>query len=127
MNINVNNDERYRMHRIGRSYIDQGKKYQSVILKFKSWDTRQKVFNARPKKFIKGKKKPVQPNFSVALDLTNRRYNLLLKARELCDKVDSILYAFVDRNCSLAIKFNDNKITHFNSDDELDHLLAIGD
>ena len=52
------------------------KKIKSVIVNFKSWNARQQLYNARPRNQKDGKK-----NFSISVDLTRRRYQLLSEAR----------------------------------------------
>ena len=56
------------------------KKVKSIIVKFKSWKARQQLYNARPRVKKDDKKKPRQ-NFSISVDLTRRRYQLLSEAR----------------------------------------------
>ena len=45
-----------RGHRIGKKYTD--KKIQSIIAKFKSWKFRREFYDATPRNFVNGKKKP---------------------------------------------------------------------
>ena len=70
-----------RAHRIGRITTDKvpKKKVQSIIVKFRSWESRCAFYRARPK-FQPGG--VTQRKFSVALDLTKERYSLLKSARE---------------------------------------------
>ena len=69
-------------HRVGKEYTDKisKKKVKSIIVKFKSWKAHQQQYNARPRIQKDGKKKPCQ-NFSISVDLTRRRYQLLSEAR----------------------------------------------
>ena len=65
-----------RVHRIEMKYTkkNSGKKY--IIVKFKSWRPRKQFYDARPKTFQDGKKKPGYKSFSVSFDLTKRCYLL---------------------------------------------------
>ena len=110
-----------RFHRIGPIYKQDGKTYQAIIVKFRSWEARQKFYEGRHRRYIKGVKKIPGVKFTVSLDLTRRRYLLLQEAREYCKNHDNVDY--VNVNCSLAIKFKDNKIHYFNSNLELFKLL----
>ena len=62
-----------RAHRVGKEYTEKisKKKVKSIIVKFKSWKTRQQLYNARPRVQKDGKKKP-RENFSISVDLTRR-------------------------------------------------------
>ena len=75
-------------HGIGMEYTEKnsGKEVKSIIAKFKSWRVRKQFYNARPKNFKDGKKKPGYKSSSVSVGLTKRRYLLLREARELIKK-----------------------------------------
>ena len=62
-----------RAHRVGKEYTEKisKKKVKSIIVKFKSWKTRQQLYNARPRVQKDDKKKP-RENFSISVDLTRR-------------------------------------------------------
>ena len=74
---------------------------------------------------MNGRKKPGAKSFSVSLDLAKRRYALLTKAKDLVKDNPSVPCAFCNINCSLAIKFNDNRYKYFNSENELRKLLVL--
>ena len=95
-----------RTHRIGKSYVDKvsGKMVKQIIVKFRSWSARTKFFQARPKSFENGIKKPGPRSFGVTIDLTKRRYALLNDAKGIIDNYPEANYAFADVNCSLAIR-----------------------
>ena len=61
-----------RAHRIGMEYTEKnlGKKVKSITVKLKSWRARKQFYDARPKNFKDGKKKPGYKTFSVSVDLT---------------------------------------------------------
>ena len=46
-----------------------------------------------------------QNKFSVSVDLTKRRYQLLKQAKGLISDNDNVSFAFADVNCSLGLKF----------------------
>ena len=66
-------------HGIGMEYTEKnsGKEVKSTIAKFKSWRVRKQFYNARPKNFKDGKKKPGYKSSSVSVGLTKRRYLLI--------------------------------------------------
>ena len=119
-----------RVHRIGKKIYDVKKKkhIQPIIVKFRNWDARTRFYEARPR-FVKqqeGKQKPGPRKFSVSVDLTKRRLELLKYARGMIDSGNyDIKFAFADVNCSLGLRFNDGNIQFFNSKQELHHLLEI--
>ena len=49
------------------------KEAKSNIVKAKSWKSRKKFYNTRPKHFTNSKRKPGQHLFSISADLTRRR------------------------------------------------------
>ena len=116
-----------RVHRIGKPYKNEGSglTMKSVIIKFKSWRYRQEVYRNRPRRFENGKKKPGENSFSVSLDLTKRRYNLLKIAQGIVKEMDNVSFACADANCSLAIRFKNGTIKHFNSEYEFRSLLNV--
>ena len=124
MGIEFNQNEIDCVHYIGKPYMDKtkNKNVRSLIIKFKSWKSRITFYKSRPRNHLDRQKKPGS-SFSVSLDLTKRRYNLLMKARGLTANNTSVAYAFCDINCSLVIKFNDNTYRCFNSESELNNLL----
>ena len=92
---------------------------KSIIIKYKAWNDRRTFYLNRPKKTAGIK-------FSVSVDLTKRRHNLLKKAREAINDDDytgDALYAFSDINCSLGIKLSNGDFKFFNSEKQLDDIL----
>ena len=103
--MGVSFDERAidRAHGIGRTYEKGGKIYQSLLVKFTSWNDRERFYRARPKILDHGKS---NSSFSVSTHLTKRRYELLRFARGVVKDYPQVNYVFSDINCSLAIRFN---------------------
>ena len=117
-----------RAHRIGKKFVDKdGVETQQIIVKFRSWIDRRKLYIARPKKpkvKVKSKEKP--PSFRIVTDLTKRRYELLRKAKGLIDDDNAnfnVKFAFADINCSLVLFMNDESFRYFNSEEELMRIL----
>ena len=112
-----------RAHRVGKEYTDKisKKKVKSIIVKFKSWKARQKLYNARPRVQKDDKKKPRQ-NFSISIDLTRRRYQLLSEARGIVKDINGINFAFVNIN-SLGVRYDNGSFNYFNSEQELHNII----
>ena len=98
-----------RAHRIGAVGEDPStkKKYQPIIVRFKTWQHRTQVYRAR-----KSTKK-----FQVRLDLTRKRAKLLGKPNEQL-KARAGCYALADVNCRLSVKLEDD-YHFFDTEDEL--------
>ena len=113
-----------RAHRFGKEYTDKvsKKKVKSIIVKFKSWKARQKLYNAQPRVQKDGKKKPRQ-NFSIFVDLTRRRYQLLSEAKGIVKDINGINFAFVNINCSLGVRYDNGSFDYFNSEQELHNII----
>ena len=126
MDLTFDPQEIDRVHRVGQEYIDRvtGKKVKSLIVKFKSWKSREKFYRARPRTYVNGKKKPGRPLFLVSVDLTKRRYNLLRSAMGMMNQNSNIKFIFADINCSLAIKINEESLKYFNTKQELNSILS---
>ena len=114
-----------RVHRIGKPCKNEssGLTMKPIIIKFKSWRYKWDVYRNRPRRFENGKKKPGENSFSVSLDLTKRRYNLLKIAKGIVKEMDNVSFVCADVNCSLAIRFKKGTIKHFNSEYEFLSLL----
>ena len=114
--VEVDDNDFNRIQGIGQKYRrDDGKECQQVIVKFKGFIPRTKVYRARKHKF----------DISVQLDLTKRRYDLLKEARTRIKGADSVEYAFADINCSLGLRLKNGRFKFFNSSEELDMALAV--
>ena len=125
INVPFDQDNIDRVHQIGRKYTNEntGKKIQSIIVKFKSWESREEFYDARPRNFIYGKKLPGLIFSNVSVDLTRRRYLLLKTTKGLIKDNPNMSYVYADIDCSLGIKFKNGSLKYFNSFSELHSLL----
>ena len=126
MGLQFNKDAIDRAHRIGKVIIDaeSGVKSKSIIVKFKSWSDRTAFYKNRPKRYVNGEKKPGAADFSVSLDLTKRRYDLLKSVQRVVKNYSDICYAFCDVNCSLGLKLTNGKLVFFNDEDQFQDCLS---
>ena len=53
------------------------------------------------------------PKNGVHLDLTQERFRLYQKAKDLVKSKESVKYVYVDVNCRLKVKFENNKQSFF--------------
>ena len=85
-----------RAHRIGPVYSSEGKRFQSIIVKFVSFGTRTKFYR---------KRKEVNGVSRIRVDLTKSNYNLLKKINELINErqLRKNVYAFADINCRIKV------------------------
>ena len=109
-----------RIHRIGpvsSEEDEEGKQYerQQVIVKFKNWGSRTKVYKNRKKKTNK---------FKFRVDLTKRRLLLLKKARDMTKNMPNVDFTFSDVNCRLALRLTNGDFKFFNSETELASIIA---
>ena len=117
-----------RAHRVGlvKTYSKSGKRTQSIIVQFRNWNARCNVFKNRPKFH---KKKPgeveveVERPFSVSLDLTKRRLELLTIARNESKNHPDVDYVFTDINCNIVLKMVNGKNLYLKRKIDLDGIL----
>lgn len=102
-----------RAHRIGQvsQETENGKTYQSIIVRFTTWRHRTIVFRAR-----KNTRK-----VRIKLDLTRKRIKLLEQANDLLDETDGF-FAMADVNCRLCLKLDDG-FHYFETETDLKELL----
>ena len=75
VNVLFDQDNIDHVHRAGKKYTyeNTGNKIQSVIVKINLWKSLKEFYDARPRNFVNGMKRP-GPNFSnVFVDLTRKR------------------------------------------------------
>lgn len=127
--VDVNRDDIFRCHRIGKEKtLDNGTITKPIIVKWRSWNARCAFFRARPtvKKPLKLGTGEQKCFTSISLDLTKQRLNLLDAARKLIEEKhpdSSEVFAFANINCRLAVRFSDKRIKYFNSKEELEKLF----
>ena len=115
LTVEVDNNNFSHIHQIGQKYWrDDGKECQQVVVKFKGFISRTKVYRARKHK----------SDISIQLDLTKRRYDFLKEDRTRIKDVDSVEYAFADINSSLRLCLKNGRFRFFNSSKELNMALA---
>ena len=115
LKVEVNDNDFNRIHRVGQKYRrDDAKECQQVIVKFKGFMSRTKVYRARKYKC----------DISIQLDLTKRRYDQLKSARTRMKDVDSVEYAFAEINCSLGLRLKNGRFRFFNSSENLNMALT---
>ena len=104
-----------RAHRIGRIMEDDdGKKKQSIIVRFSTFRHRTEFYKAR---------KALEGVARVRLDLTRRRYSLLNNARSKVENNEKVKFVYADINCQLKIHPSHGKDVIFNSEEGLDACL----
>ena len=118
INVPFDQDNIDRVHRIGKKCTNE-----NTGKKVKSWKSRKGFYDARPRNYVNGKKKPGLNFFNVSVDLTRRRYYLLKTAKGIIKDNPDISYVYTDINCSLGIKSKNGSFKYVNSLNELDSLL----
>ena len=118
--VEVSNKDIDRAHRIGskRTVSADGKKVQQIIVKFLTWQKRNVVYRSR--KVVKEKF-----GYSVRLDLTKKKLDLLRRARELIEDRPEVDFVFTDINCKLVLKMANDNMEWFRSESELNSILKI--
>ena len=104
-----------RAHRIGNKKTDKhGVTRQQMIVKFKSFGQRTKMYRNRKK---------AKNDVKVKLDLTRRRLGILIDAIKFGESDDRIDFVFAHVNCNLAAKLINGSFVFFNSLFELEQKL----
>ena len=85
-----------------------------MIVSFSTWNSRSKVYKNR--KVLNGQR--------ITLDLTSRRVKLRNLANEKVKEYPGIEFCMADINCSLCLRLSNNTYKYFNSEIELDNILA---
>ena len=104
LNVDIEESELNRIHRIGPKIKKNGKIFQDIIVKFKSFNPRTKVYRARKHK----------ADIVIHLDLTERRYLLLKNAYGKAKDCANIDFACADINCSLCLRLKNSDWKFFN-------------
>ena len=115
LKVELNDDDYYRIHRIGLKREKNGNKYQQIIVKFKNFSSRTQVYRARKRK----------AKISVRLDLTKRRSDLRNSAYERVREHPKINFVCADINCSLCVCLRGNGgFKYFNTMEELEKKFS---
>ena len=98
-----------RAHRIGAPFKNKdGKKCQTMIVKFATWRHRTEVYKARKI----GK-------YAISPDLTPERFGTLRSARNyLSENKSQVEFVFADLNCRLMAKISDGRFVSFDTFEE---------
>ena len=83
-----------------------------------TWEKRNVVDRSR--KVVKEKF-----GYSVRLDLTKKKLDLLRRVRELIDDRSEVDFVFMDINCKLVLKMANDSMKWFSSESELNSILKI--
>ena len=113
LNVDIEESKFNRIHRIGPKIKKNGKAFQKIIVKFKGFVPRTKVYRARKHK----------ANIAIHLDLTKRRYLILKDAYGKAKDCASVDFACADINGSLCLRLKNRDWEFFNSLEELERLL----
>ena len=108
--VNIPENCMDRAHRIGKKKVVDGVLSQMMIVRFTTWRHRTEVYRARKN----------CNKYSIFLDLTTQRLNLLKRARDLVIGDDKVDFVFADVNCRLTVKFKDGSFRFF---EELEKLI----
>ena len=113
LNVDIEESEFNRIHRIGPKTNKNGSAFQQIIVKFKDFVPRTKVYRARKHK----------ADIVIHLDLTKRRYLLLKDTYGKAKNCLSDNFACADINCLLCLRLKNGDWKFFNSLEELERLL----
>ena len=105
-----------RAHRVGKKYKDsKGKFQQTMIVRFTTWRHRTAVYNARKR----------QTKYSVRLDLTKKRLELLMMARRYLEDKPSerVDFVFSDVNCRTMAKLSDGTFREFSNIEDFHKIV----
>ena len=131
--LDIPDEEIDRCHRDGKPYFRNNIRVQDVLVRFRTWRTRDIMYNNR-KMF----------SFTVAPDLTKRRVKLLNYLKEQCMGVENepnvatahriVDFVYCDKNCKIKFKSKMDRFYTISSELEflnliqkLDHFLSDSD
>ena len=121
LNVDIEESEFNRIHRIGPKISKNGKTFQQIIVKFKGFVPQTKVYSARKHK----------AGIAIHLDLTKRCYLLLKDAYDKAKNCASVNFTCADIftisllyfTCLLCLRLKNGDWDFFNSLEELERLL----
>ena len=114
---NLNVDEVIdRAHRVGKKFkrVGSNEEIHPIIVRFTSWRSRTAVYRKREKR---GRTR-------FYTDLTKRRLDLKKLADARTKDNEKVNFAFADVNNNIGLRLADDRMAYFNSEDELDRILA---
>ena len=94
LNVDIEESDFNRIHRIEPKINKNGKVFQQIIVKFKGFVPRTKVYRARKHK----------ADIAIHLDLTKRCYLLLKDAYSKAKNCTSVDFDCADINCLLCLR-----------------------
>ena len=104
-----------RAHRVGKPFVgDDGVRKQQVIVKFTTWHHRSVFYRKRSQ----------LSTAKVYLDLTKNKFQLLKRSRVKVNGSNIVDFVFADINCALCAKLKNGRYQYFNTDEQLDRILA---
>ena len=113
-NFEINEFHYDRAHRIGQGKANSDGVYErQMIVKFVSFRSRTNLY----------KNRKALGNHRLYLDLTKRRFDLLMLAKKKIIGNILIDFVFADINCKLCTRLKDGKFKYFSSEVELDQLV----
>ncbi|MCP4484349.1 MAG: hypothetical protein GY823_07315 [Flavobacteriaceae bacterium] len=112
LNVNVPDNVIDRAHRIGRPKIANGKRVQTMIVRFTTWRHRTAIYRARK----------CSNKYKIRLDLTKKRLNTVKNSSKLLEG-RNIGFVFADINCRVCAKIQ-NKFHYFDREEDLKEILS---
>ena len=105
-----------RAHRVGKKFKRDGsnEEIHPIIVRFTSWRSRTAVYRRREKR----------GRIRFYTDLTKRRLDLKKLADDRTKDNDKVKFAFADVNNNIGLRLADDRMAYFNSEDELERILA---
>ncbi len=121
LDVNINLETAIdRAHRVGSKRDREGNPVErAMIVRFTSWSSRTHVYQKR------NKDKNNNNNARFYVDLTKRRVGLKKKAIEKTKDNKKVRFAYADINNNICLLLEDGKKKFFNSEEELDSILAM--
>ena len=101
-----------RAHRIGSRYKDRltNQEHQSIIVRFTTFRHKNYVIQCE----IEENKANANVGIRIRLDLTKKRYAILLEARKTVEENPYVDYVLADVNCRLNVKLKSGEHLFFN-------------
>ena len=122
LDLHLNLDQAIdRAHRVGPKNDRRGNRTQRpMIVRFTSWRSRTHVYTNRKK----NGDQPRGEGVKYYVDLTKRRFDLKKKAQEKTKDIARVKFCYADVNNNICLMLDDSVKKIFNSEDELDNILA---